>query len=57
MHHPNGPRKWVIACILAAGVRNDEVIVMSVKMALTEKDKHVINIFRVKISSTVLDVY
>ena len=41
--------KWVIkhfAFILTAGVCNDDVIVTSVKMLFTEKDKHVTSVLR-----------
>jgi len=47
MHHPNGSRKWVIkrfSCIITAGVHNDDVIVTSVKMPFSDKDKHAINV-------------
>ena len=49
MHHPNGSKKWVIkhfTCILTAGVRNNDVIVASVKMPFTEEDKHVFSVLR-----------
>jgi len=47
VHHPSGSRNWVIkhfTCIITAGVRNDDVIVTSVKMLFTAEDKHVINV-------------
>jgi len=46
VHHPNGSRKWLIkhsACILTAGVHNDDVIVTSVIMPFVDEDKHVIS--------------
>ena len=49
MRHPNRSRKWVLkhfVCILTAGVRNDDVIVTSVKMVFKEEDKHVISVLR-----------